>query len=485
MGSGVPKIFIVDNEIEVCNLLKDFFDFIGYESQFETDGRKAYENIESYEYDVLFVDLRLDSISGIDILKRSKKIKPLSEVIVVTGFGSDETILQTFQYGASAYIQKPISFAEIKVQTEAALARRRLNIKNDRLKQLLDEHDPSMVKHFDDIVQIDKLSEFFNLTIDIEMLVDSILAGIATLIPRQYYTFFLYEEFAKEMVIFSRRGIPREVITGIQRAAKQEFERFSNAPVEDIFKVRLSVPADISDMPDEDEDDSESSDGFESVFVPILIENSVNSIIGVSGGRIENIEYVEDILRIIARRLAGVLKNANLHRKTKLLALTDGLTGLLNHRAFYDRLRSEFERFKRYGSFLSLIVADFDNLKAINDTCGHPTGDEAIKILGDILREASRDSDVLARYGGDEFVILLPETNSQNAINTAERIREKIEHNLLTLNGKEFNCTISVGVATAPDKHIVSSEDLLERADRALYESKRAGKNRVTRLTDS
>jgi len=485
MAKKKPTIFVVDNEIEICNLLKDFFDFMGFDSQFETDGQKVLRDLERYEYDVLFVDLRLDAVSGIEILKKSRALKPLSEVIVVTGFGTDDTILQTFQYGASAYIQKPISFTEIKVHTEAALARRRLNINNEKLKRIIGKHNATMVKHFEDILHIDKLSEFFNLTIDIETLVDSILAGVATLIPHQYYTFFIYEEYTKEMVILSRRGISHEIITTIQGETKKEFERLSNSMIEDIYKVRLSVPADIKEYNGEEKIAGADRHGFVNILVPILIENKIHSIIGVSGDGIRNAEYVEDILRIIARRISGVLKNATLHRNTKLLALTDGLTGLLNHRAFYDRLRSEYERFRRYGTYLSLIVADFDNLKFINDTFGHPTGDEVIKMIGGILQETSREADVLARYGGDEFVLLLPETNSQNAVNMAERIRSKIEKNKLNIGGKKFNCTISVGVATAPDKKITSYEDLLERADQALYESKKYGKNRVTQISDS
>ena len=127
MTSEKPKIFIVDNEIEICNFLKDFFDFIGYESVYETDGKKALKKVETIDYDIIFIDLSLDTIPGFEILKKSKSVKPLSEVIVITGFGSEEIILQTLKSGASAFIQKPISFSEIKIQTEQALAKRRFD----------------------------------------------------------------------------------------------------------------------------------------------------------------------------------------------------------------------------------------------------------------------------------------------------------------------------------------------------------------------
>ena len=128
MGSEDLKIYVVDNEIEICQLFKDFFDFMGYNSTFETNGKKFVEEIESKDYDVLFLDLKLDDISGIEILKESKKVHPISEVIVVTGFGSDETVLSSLKYGAMSYIQKPISFSGIKVQTDLAYSKRNFNV---------------------------------------------------------------------------------------------------------------------------------------------------------------------------------------------------------------------------------------------------------------------------------------------------------------------------------------------------------------------
>lgn len=468
------KIFIIDNELEICNLLKDFFDFIGYESRFETDGEKAMEMLEHIEYDIMFVDLRLDPVSGIDILKKSKAVKPLSEVIIVTGFGSEEIIIQTLRYGALTFIEKPISFSEVKVQTEMALARLRFNSKSESIKKLLYSQDTILIKHFEDIIHLDKLSEFINLTIDFDVLADSILLGMSYIIPGHYYSFLFFDEINKEMVISSQKPINKNMVEDITGEIKYYIEKLANVKIDDTCKIRLSIPS------DKDKKSTESTTGLIHIFTPIIIENTIHGMLGVSGQNLEDTNYIHDILRLISTRISGVLTNATLHRNTKLLALTDGLSGLLNRRAFHERLKSEYERFLRYGSHLSLIVADFDNLKNVNDNYGHPLGDEVIKKIGDIFRETSRDSDVLARYGGDEFVIVLPETNAKNAYYTAERIRKKIEQYPFKAGDIQFHCTISMGVATTPNKGINSSQDLLESADRALYEAKRFGRNRVT-----
>ncbi|GAI35666.1 unnamed protein product, partial [marine sediment metagenome] len=258
--------------------------------------------------------------------------------------------------------------------------------------------------------------------------------------------------------------VSEKTILNIQNEIKKFFEKIAKVTIGNTCNIKLSVPDDVTGKA------AEKSEKLSNIFVPILVENNIHGMLGVSGKKIKNNEYIQDILHIISGRISDVLTNATLHRNTKLLALTDGLTGLLNRSAFHERLEGEYQRFLRYGSYLSLIVADFDNLKEINDNYGHPVGDEVIKKVGDILREASRDSDVVTRYGGDEFVLVLPQTNSDNAFNMAERIRSKIEKYSFEVNKNNFNCTISLGVATVPGKRIDSSDDLLECADRALYE---------------
>ena len=474
MSADIPLIYIVDNEIEICELFKDFFNFIGYESVCECDGEKALRDIETIEYDLMFVDLRLNTVTGIDILKKSKKIKPLSEVILVTGYGSEETILQALQEGASSFIQKPISFSEIKIKTEETLAQHRFNVKTHRLNQMIGENNSEFERHLNDLVQLEKLSKFLDLTIDITSLYDSLLTGISNIITADYYTLLFFDEVNKEMIIYPPHHKNPRSLTTIQDEVTRYFEKLSNTTVDDSLQVRILETA------AEEKKVRHTREKLSNIYIPILIGNSIRGILCVSSKTFDNEEHIQDLLRIISKRLSGVLTNATLHRDTKLLALTDGLTGLLNRRAFYERLNSEYERFRRYDSYLSLIVADFDNLKTINDSYGHPVGDEVIKKIGDILVDTTRESDVLARYGGDEFIIVLPQTNSENATNMAERIRKNIESYTFEINDITFNCSISIGVATAPVTGIDSSDDLLECSDQALYESKRTGGNKVT-----
>jgi len=165
----------------------------------------------------------------------------------------------------------------------------------------------------------------------------------------------------------------------------------------------------------------------------------------------------------------------------KTLAITDGMTGLFIYRYFQIRLQNEFARAIRYNLNLSLIMLDIDHFKHINDTYGHQQGDFVLRSLAEILQETSRKSDVLVRYGGEEFCIILPHTNQEGAFMYAERSRKAVENfNFRLINStKTLKVTISLGVVNFPTVKAKSTEELVRFADTALYKAKKGGRNRV------
>ncbi|HEX5063836.1 MAG TPA: diguanylate cyclase [Kofleriaceae bacterium] len=166
------------------------------------------------------------------------------------------------------------------------------------------------------------------------------------------------------------------------------------------------------------------------------------------------------------------------------LAVTDGLTGLYNHRHLHERLSLEVERSQRSGLPLSLLMLDVDHFKQFNDTFGHPAGDEVLRQLARVLNDTRRANDVVARYGGEEFAVILVDTAKFTAAKVAERVRERIAaHDFSDAAQRAGKISVSIGVATFPDDG-VDAEGLVRSADTALYAAKRAGRNRVVLYTD-
>ena len=165
--------------------------------------------------------------------------------------------------------------------------------------------------------------------------------------------------------------------------------------------------------------------------------------------------------------------------KMRELASTDGLTGLLNHRRVGEMLRDEMRRSERYNRPLSVLMMDVDSFKSFNDTYGHVVGDQLLKSVSQLLRAGVRTVDKVGRYGGEEFIIVMPETHKDDAYLLAERIRSTVEQQaFVVVAGEEIHRTISVGVASYPEDGL-NPQEVVERADEALYRAKNNGKNCV------
>ncbi|HLL56111.1 MAG TPA: diguanylate cyclase [Myxococcaceae bacterium] len=164
--------------------------------------------------------------------------------------------------------------------------------------------------------------------------------------------------------------------------------------------------------------------------------------------------------------------------KLHKLSVTDGLTQIYNHRFFQERLRDEFRRAQRYDDPLGLVILDLDHFKSINDKHGHPVGDQVLQDTAALLRRNIRETDVLCRYGGEEFAIILPKTHLAGSLTVAERIWRDFAQ-LKTGPEGGLRITASLGVAGFPSRTVVSSDQLLRCADEALYRAKREGRNKI------
>ncbi|WP_456417488.1 diguanylate cyclase [Thiolapillus sp.] len=194
------------------------------------------------------------------------------------------------------------------------------------------------------------------------------------------------------------------------------------------------------------------------------------------------VQAAEEKMEVLVQRLNEVEKETEILRKKvsehNLQAFNDTLTGIPNRHAYEERLQQEYARWKRYHQPLSIMVVDIDKFKQINDNFGHRAGDKALKIIAGQLQKMTRETDLIARYGGDEFVLLLPETNAKGAMAIAEKLRNAVEQCAFHFRKKKVTITVSCGISEYRKGD--TPEDAFERADQALYQSKHKGRNQFT-----
>jgi diguanylate cyclase (GGDEF)-like protein len=218
-------------------------------------------------------------------------------------------------------------------------------------------------------------------------------------------------------------------------------------------------------------------------LIPILVDNRVKGVIGFGGkmigGKLDKDE--EDMIGILVDSVSISLGNAQLYEDVKKMSMTDAMTSLNNYRYFEDRLHEEINRARRKKSCVSLLMLDIDYFKNYNDSLGHQAGDEALRLIGSVLKITARDDDIVTRYGGEEFCVILPGVEKEVIRNLAERIRENVESFRFYKEDvqPDGKLTISLGGATFPDD-ADSFDDLVSKADAALYQSKHDGRNRFT-----
>lgn len=306
-------------------------------------------------------------------------------------------------------------------------------------------------------------------TLDRETLVERVLEGALTLMSKaRRAALLLVETSSGDIYVAHSRGygygnLPStRRLPGTQaalqaiRARRPVFVRVTDA--------HLSSPKPPS---------AEGASG-PTLAVPLIVEENPLGALLLEGEAFEE-EDIE-VLAAFAATAAAALHNALLHAQVQELAMTDALTGIYNRRALFLLGRREVERAKRFGRPLTAIMFDLDHFKRVNDLYGHAVGDQVLAQVARLCQGELRQTDLLGRYGGEEFVVLLPETSLSDAWQTAERLRQRVARTLIETDRGPLHITVSLGVAALPRAQL-SLEKLIEQADQALYAAKQAGRN--------
>lgn len=225
-------------------------------------------------------------------------------------------------------------------------------------------------------------------------------------------------------------------------------------------------------------------DGVISLFKPSqlivepIIYNSINiGVLIMASASSLNTEFIKQ-LDIFVRSFSLILNNALQHEQMQLLAALDPLTGVYNRRFGLSRLKEECSRSTRFNSALGIMMIDIDKFKLVNDTYGHIAGDRVIKAIVYEIQKTLRNGDILVRYGGEEFLVILPGANNENSLKVADRIRFAVSQRKVKYGDNEISVNVSIGIDSFPESNIAEPDDLIKNADTALYTAKNTGRNK-------
>ena len=419
------RILVVDDDRTIRRILSDILKGGGYEPVAAATGVEAAAALQGEGADsaVALIDLRLEDMSGLEVMKQIKEISPDTECIILTGHASQETAIEAVNLGAYSYVQKSYEMESLLLTIRRACDKRNA----ERALRESEEKYRQLVESISDIVYATNRNGIIEyISPSVEPLTGY---GTAEMIGRPFVE-FIYEED----IPFIRNQI-HKIISG--HMGSSEYRILIKTG--EIRWIRTSSR-------------------------PVFEEGAFAGLRGV----------MTDITE--RKKMEEALEKSN--KEYRELSLTDGLTKLYNSRHFCRQLESEIERANRYHHPLTLLMLDVDNFKNHNDSFGHLEGNSVLVQLAEVIRTSLRSSDSAYRYGGEEFMVILPETRGSEGMVVAERIREGFKDTPFhPAGGDAVHLTVSIGLAEYI--HDGKPTELIERTDANMYRAKKGGKDRV------
>jgi len=438
------SILVVDDAPENIALLTRIFTKLGYQIQVAENGAQAVEVAKAMLPDIILLDINMPVMDGFDACRRLKEDPRTRDipVIFISALDNIEDKAKAFQVGGVDYILKPFEYEEVQARVETHLSIRQLRVQLEQANQAL-------------AAQVDELTKSRELLAQRERRLSAFVSALPNLSFIMDETGSYLEVIANETGLLAGRpenmvGRTVEEVLPPKEAAKILDVIGQTIETGTIHKIEYKIKV---------------MDGNEHWFE----------------GRIALMEKGSPGKGKVVFMASDISERVQLYQEVQRLANQDVLTGCFNRRHFMALAAQEIQRCLRYKRPLSLLMMDIDHFKGFNDQYGHQTGDEVLRNLVILCQKQLRNVDTLGRYGGEEFVVLMPETPAEGAMLASERLRDRIEKMKIATPDGNLSITVSMGLASLERgfDETSSLDSLIKCADTALYAAKAAGRNCV------
>ncbi len=459
MTMDKTRILIIDDDAGLRKTLADILRAKGHDVLTAENGMEGIALSKENPVNLVLIDLGLPDVTGMDVLNGIKAERPATEAIILTGNATLDSAIEATNRGAFSYLQKPYDIEQLL-----------LHIQRAQLKQQAEEqfvrHNIELERTNAELKALQEVSSAISRTIDMEGLLTEVFHALAR---TKIFPF----EIKAAILLVDEAGVRLASFSGFSDA---DLEACNNIRIGECLCGIAVATGEIVISKNSREDVRHSlcehgAAPHGHIVVPLKVVDKVVGLLSLyTGPDIVVNEQALELLSSIGNQVGIAISNARLYEETKSSALHDPLTKLANRRFLEIQLDKLMESAKRYDRPLSIIMLDIDHFKIYNDTCGHVEGDRLLAKLAGILMKDLRNADQVFRYGGEEFLAILPDTDLTMAIEAAERLRNAVE--------AETEVTISLGIAAY--RHTMNDkESFILKADEALYRAKQNGRNRV------
>ena len=455
------RVLAVDDEPSIRDVYRLGLTQFGCRVRTAADGREALHAMILERFDVLIVDVRMDGMDGMLFLQEALRIWPWVGVILVSGHITAEVSRRAAELGITHLLHKPVAMRELfACVTKAASRSEGDAVQAGSALALMKNHMQLMSRINENALTTRSL---------LEALVEfgSELSGI---LPADVVGILITEQDETALLFDIHRAVSEPFVEAVKAEMLARYRSISgrDPAAADIRIRRQGLPPSDSGAP--------TPGG--TLSVPVFLNRDVGGLLTLASIQTGQRHTPADaaLLYQAANNIAGVFTAL---RRIHQMATRDPLTGLFNRIRLEEDLDRAWQGSRRYGAQLSVVVIDLDHFKTLNDTYGHATGDEILREFGDIMRAAARSTDILARYGGDEFVAVLVHADESAARSFGERLLRRTRSHVFCSATHRLTLCVSVGISSATPPTPASASDLLAQADKALYQAKRSGRNRI------